>query len=288
MSMIDDIKSTRPHRDLVKFAAGTVFVLALTWSQFCVGETYVFSAPPGETAEDGQKDYGPIAEFLTKATGRRFIYRHPNNWLSYMKDMRTDKYDLIFDGPHFVSWRVTRLGHTPLVRVQGTLNFVIVARNNDEVVFNLTDLAGHKVCAHAPPNLATLTMQTQFANPVRQPQIFEVNGFENIFAELLKGNCRGAVIPSALYATFNNGDTKGKTRILHLSKPLPRQAITAGPRLPENIQSVIRAALLSPHGLVATKRLRERFANGEQMVATNQDEYQGFATLLNNLFGFSW
>lgn len=285
--MIDHIKHTNPHREMAKFAAGTAFVLALTWSQFCAGETYVFSAPPRETAADGRRDYGPIAELLTKATGSRFTYRHSNNWLSYMQDMRNGAYDLLFDGPHFVSWRVASLGHSPLVRLPGKLDFVIVARNNDEVVFELTDLAGHKVCAHAPPNLATLTMQTQFTNPVRQPQIFEVNGFKNIFAELLEGNCRGAVIPSALYTIFDDGGNKGKTRILYLSEPLPRQAITAGPRIPENIQNVIRATLLSPVGVVATKRLRERFTNGEQLVATDKDEYQGFAAMLNNLFGFS-
>ncbi len=286
--MIAALLPTKPHRNLVKLAAGTVFVLGLTCSQFCVGDSYVFSAPPRETAEDGRQDYGPIAAFLTKATGSRFTYRHADNWLSYMKDMREGKYDLLFDGPHFVSWRVARLGHSPLVRLPGNLDFVIVARNDDEVVFDLTDLAGHKVCAHAPPNLATLTLQRQFTNPVRQPQIFEVNGFMNIFAELLKGNCRGAAIPADLYATLNNGDTKGVTRILYLSEPLPRQAISAGPRIPENIQSVIRATLLSPRGLVATKRLRERFADGKYMVATDKDEYQGFATLLNNLYGFGW
>jgi ABC-type phosphate/phosphonate transport system substrate-binding protein len=286
--MIDHIKPTIPHRDLVKFATGTMLVLALTWSQFCAGDVYVFSAHPHETAEDGQKDYDPIAELLTKATSKRFIYRHSNNWPSYIKDMRSGKFDLIFDGPHFVSWRVAKLGHTPLVRLPGKLDFVIVSRKNDEVVFDLTDLAGHKVCAHTPPNLATLTMQTQFTNPVRQPQIFEINGFKNIYAELLKGKCRGAVIPSALYTTFNNGNSKGKTRILYLSEPLPRQAITAGPRIPENIQTVIRAVLLSPHGSVATRRLRERFANGAQMVTTNKDEYQGFAAMLNNVYGFSW
>ncbi len=287
MSMIDHIIHTNPHREMAKFAAGTMFVLALTWSQFCVGETYVFSASPRETAADGRRDYGPIAELLTKATGSRFTYRHSNNWLSYMQDMRNGAYDLLFDGPHFVSWRVASLGHSPLVRLPGKLDFVIVARNNDEVVFDLTDLAGRKVCAHAPPNLATLTMQTQFTNPVRQPQIFEVNGFKNIFAELLEGNCRGAVLPSALYTTFDNGGNKGKTRILYLSEPLPRQAITAGPRIPENIQNVIRATLLSPGGVAATKRLRERFTNGEQLVAADKDEYQGFAAMLNNLFGFS-
>lgn len=263
-------------------------MLGLTWGQLCLGDSYVFSAIPDGTREEAHEEYRPITEYLSKATSSQFIFHHPKNLLSYMREMRAGKYDLVFDDPHFVSWRVTNLDHAPLVRLPGTLNFVIVARSNDEIVFNLSDLAGHKVCAHAPPDLATLSMQTQFTNPVRQPQIFEVNGFGNIFEQLLKGSCRGAVIPSGLYAAFNNGSNKGKARILYLSEPIPRHAISAGPRIPENIQNLIRAALLSPRGVAVTARLRGRFANAEQMVATGKSEFRGLETLVNNLVGFGW
>ncbi len=272
---------------LLKFAAAIAIVLGLSWSQICVADSYVFAAPPSESAGVAKKLFNPIADHLTKATGRRFTYRHSPNWLSYMRDMRAGRFDLVFDGPHFVSWRISELGHTPLVRLQGTLEFVIVARDNDEIVFDVKDLAGHKVCTHAPPDLGTVIMQSEFKNPVRQPQIFEVNGFDNIFAALVLGRCRGAVIPFASYAAFNSGDVKGSTRILYLSEPLPREAISAGPRIPLDIQGVIRATLLSPLGLIATQGLREGYADGGQLVATDKAEYQGFASLLNNVYGFS-
>ncbi len=66
-------------------------------------DAIVFTAPPRETPEEGQQIYGPIAESLTRVTGHRIVYRHPQNWLSYQTEMLEGSYDLIFDGPHFNS-----------------------------------------------------------------------------------------------------------------------------------------------------------------------------------------
>jgi len=34
----------------------------------------------------------------------------------------------VFDGPHFVSWRMTKLQHVPLVKFPGNLEFVVAVR----------------------------------------------------------------------------------------------------------------------------------------------------------------
>ena len=261
-------------------------LLGLLWAPPGPADPYVFSAPPRESPQHGQEDYGPIADYLTKATGRQFAYHHPRSWLSYIKEMRSGDYDLVFDDPHFVSWRIRALGHTPLVKLPGKLDFVVISRNHDDEIVNLQDLAGRKVCAKPLPSLGTLTMQDQFTNPIRQPQIRETEEFENIFAGLLDGRCQGAVVPSKLYGTFNHEATQGQTRILYLSPPFPNQAISAAPSIPTNIQDVIRTTLLSVNGSIAMLRLRERFADGNLMEPTGREEYMGPATLLDNYHGF--
>ena len=70
----------------------------------------ILSAPPRETAEAGMKIYGPIAQHLSKLLGVIVTYKHPGNWMTYQHEMRDDKYDIIFDGPHFISWREKHLG----------------------------------------------------------------------------------------------------------------------------------------------------------------------------------
>lgn len=266
----------------------TVCAVLVCWPLLGLAETFVFTAPPRETPERGQADYGPIAEYLSSATGAEIVYQHSNNWLSYMKDMQKAKYDLIFDGPHFVSWRVERLNHTPLVRLPGGLDFVVVSRTDDPRIVRLEDLAGYQVCGHAPPNLATLTLQAQFLNPARQPQIREVKGFANAFEGVIDKSCRGATLPAGVYRRLDKGDVQGKTRILFQSKPLPHQALSADPRVPKALQERITNALLAPEGVKATARLRERFAGGKRMLAATIQEYQGYAYLLRDFYGFGF
>ncbi len=272
----------------LKRSALTILLLAgLVWSPWGKGDAFVFSAPPRESVARGEQDYAPIARYLTGATGQQFVYQHPLDWMSYVKSMQAGGYDLVFDGPHFVSWRIVNLEHTPLVRLPGKLKFVAISRDEDEIM-ELADLAGRKVCAHPPPNLATMTIQAQYSNPIRQPFIRELKGFKRIFDELLRGGCQGAVMPAALYDQFNRGRAAGKTRILFLSSPLPPQAITAGPSIPADIQNVVRAALLAPGGSEATKRLRQRFAADLALQATTREEYRGFERLLSQTYGFGW
>ncbi len=86
----------------------------------------LLTAPPRESVADGQKQYGPLAEKLTQILGEKVTYQQPKGWLFYQRDMRADKFDIVFDGPHFISWRIKRFGHTPVAKLPGTLVFIVV------------------------------------------------------------------------------------------------------------------------------------------------------------------
>ncbi len=249
-------------------------------------DSFIFTSPPREDPARGQQDYGPIARYLSEVTGSLIVYQHPDNWLSYMKDMQQDRYDLVFDGPHFVSWRMRRLGHTPLVRLPGQLDFVAISRRDDREVVGMSDLAGLSVCAHAPPNLATLTLQDQFRNPNRQPRIREIHGFPTAYRSLLDGGCRGTMIPVKIYQRLSRDQQPPTTRVLYQSRPLPHQAFSAAPTIPESMQEQIRLALLDERSATATERLRKRFAGGQELEPADYEQYQGFAGLLRNFWGF--
>ncbi len=262
------------------------FLVAISILATAQAETFLLTAPPREKPADGKAMYGPIADYLSAKTGHTFTYRHPDNWLSYMKGMRMGEYDLAFDGPHFVSWRVAALQHTPLVRLPGKLVFVVISRKDNTKISKLQDLAGKSICGHAPPNLATLTMQDQFQNPARQPRVQVVRGFKNVYKAMVEGKCEAAVIPAKVYNKLNKKDEKQQTRILFRSAGLPHQAISAAPSIPEEVQQQIQAALLSEEGIAATKKLRKRFAGGKEMISTDRVEYEGYGFLLNDFWGF--
>jgi ABC-type phosphate/phosphonate transport system substrate-binding protein len=272
----------------MNFVKGLMASLVLVCSMLAAAQAdeYVFTAPPREKPVQGKELYGPIADFLTAKTGHTFTYKHPDNWLSYMKDMRMDKFDLVFDGPHFVSWRVAALEHTPLVRLPGKLEFVIISRKDNAKVSKLNDLSGKSICGHAPPNLATLTMQEQFKNPARQPRVEVVRGFKNVYNAMVARKCDAAVIPAKVYKKLNKSDEQKQTRVLFQSTGLPHQAISAATRIPTDAQQEMQAALLSPEGVAATEKLRKRFAGGKEMITTNKDEYKSYGYLLSDFWGF--
>lgn len=264
-----------------------VVALVFTFlSGIATAAEYSFAVPPRESAAKAKEVYQPIADFLSKVTGTTFTLRYTDNWLTYQSDMLKDRYDLVFDGPAFISWRMVKLNHVPIVRLQGNLVFVVFARKDNTKVKELKDLAGRSVCGFAPPNLATLSMYVQFDNPSRQPIVREVKNIRASYEDVLSRVCEGAVIQAQLYKKFNDGQSKDLTTVLWTSKPIPNQGFSVGSRIPTDLREKIAAALLSPEGQQAAAALRKEYGGKEFIPATAQ-EYQGSAGLLKDIWGFA-
>jgi ABC-type phosphate/phosphonate transport system substrate-binding protein len=249
-----------------------------------IGNTWVLSAPPrGALAEETQ-NYQPIADLLTRVTGKKVVYEHSDNWLSYTKNMTVGKYDFMYDGPHFNGWRMEKLNHTPLIRFPGDRQFVVITKADNIAIKEVKQLAGRRICAHAPPNLGTLIMLNQFDNPARQPLIVEVKGWEASYMGLIEGKCVATVIPLKFKEKLDNKD-KNLTQILYKSKAIPEEALSAGPRIPPEIQDKIKQALLSEEGKAATAKLRSAYA-GKDFVSATREEYAGLGMYLKDTYSF--
>lgn len=240
---------------------------------------FVFSAPPGGSYADEIAVYQPVADYLSRVTGQRFRYRYSDNWLTYSRDMTSGVYDLVFDGPAFNGWLMSRLQHTPLVKLPEESVFVIVTRRDNRQITELKHLGGRTVCAHAPPNLGTLTLLSQFDNPSRQPSILETKGWDSAYEALAAGKCAGTVLP--LQSLAKNDKDKNLMRVLYKHRALPNLALSAGPRLNDAMREKIKQALLSDEGRAVTAKLRALHA-GKEFVAANADEYAGLGHLLKD------
>jgi ABC-type phosphate/phosphonate transport system substrate-binding protein len=245
----------------------------------------VFSAPPRETPEEGERLYGPIAAYLARQTGKRIVYRHPQNWLSYQTDMLKGNFDLVFDGPHFNSWRISNLKHNTLARLAEDHVFVVIVRKSAVQVRGLKDLAGKAVCAMNPPNLGTLAMQSQFDNPARQPVVATTTGWTAIYDGVVSGRCVAGVLPVANLDRYDR--QRLMTRELFRSGVLPNQAFSAGPRITAEDQKKISAALIAPQGRVAVQQLLNAFASNAGLVPARKEDYAGVDSYLKDIWGFA-
>lgn len=245
---------------------------------------YLFVAPPRESMERGVEIYKPIADFLTKSTGKRFIYRHPKDWSQYTRDMQNREYDLVFDGPHFVSWRLENINHDVVAKLpQLHIWRVITTKENDNIQ-SLNDLIGKKVCAPKSPNFGMLTMMSHFTNPEKEPVHVITKGWKGGYDAVLQGKCVATVLPITNHKKFD--PEQKETRVIHTHLPYPNQAVTVGPNVPQDLKASIRSALLSDDGQNALLMLRDRFSGGAKLAGAENEEYEGISMMLKRADNF--
>jgi len=249
----------------------------------------IFTAPPREKPAAGMKIYGPIAKHISKLINAKVVYKHPGNWLKYQRDMRDGKYDIIFDGPHFASWRMAHLGHDMLVRVPGTLGFVLVIPKSETTIKTINDLIGKPVCGVSMPNLSTLSILAAYPNPVRQPVIIGLKGgMKGVAKAMSKNRCKAYVFRDKFFMKKLKAEVKNNFSILYKSKALPNQVITVSRRITPAAKKAIVHSLTLGDGVDATRGLLKRFAGkARAMIKATNKEFKGHNMLLEGVI-FGW
>jgi ABC-type phosphate/phosphonate transport system substrate-binding protein len=266
-----------------------VLLCACTGVQAQEDKPFVFASAPRGNAASESEVYQPVADYLSKVMGHKVVYKFSDNWMEYQQNMLDDRFDIVFDGPHFVSWRIAHLNHVPLVKLPQPHVWVVISRSDNVAVTNMGSLAGRAVCTPAPPNFGTLTLLSLFPNPSRQPFIVQTKGWRNGYDGVVANKCMAAIMPLSNWRAFDPDSRQ--TKLLYRHQPYPNQAITvSGRRIPPAMQATLRAALLSEAGQQATQRLRERYAKVkgqvEQLVAANPEEYANVDVVFKNVLGF--
>ncbi|MDH5359020.1 MAG: phosphate/phosphite/phosphonate ABC transporter substrate-binding protein [Gammaproteobacteria bacterium] len=277
----------------MKITRRTIVVIVSTFVFFIGSNSYadlIMSAPPRESADAGKLLYEPIANHISQITGQTVIYQHPKSWLNYQKQMRDNRYDIVFDGPHFMSWRIHHSEHVPVVKLPGHLRFVIITHTNNDQIQKMDDLIGKKICGLAPPNLATLVVYAKFPNPVRQPNFIAIKGgFKKVFMALKNRKCDAAVFRDSFYQNAISEEEKKLHKNIYTSMPLPNQGITVNKaRIDSQFRQKLVQSLLSDAGKTATRPLLDRFAkNAESMLATHTEEYAEHKQYIEGVI-FGW
>ena len=263
----------------ISYCAPTVFAKDL-----------IFTAPPREKPEAGEKMYGGIADHLSKLLGKKVVYEHPQNWLNYQRDMRDDKYDIVFDGPHFASWRMVHLGHEVVVRLPGTLNFMLVANKSDNEINTTDDLIARKFCGITPPNLSTMSIIAAFPNPVRQPVIRGIQGgMPAVYQAFKNGECQAAVVRDTFYKKKLSDAQRAELKIIYQPRPLPNQSITISKRLDAKDKRLILQSFTQGDGIKISQGVVQRFGGkqAKAFIPASADEFDGINTLLEGVI-FGW
>lgn len=252
----------------------------------------ILSAPPRENAEAGMKLYGPVAAHLTKLLAVTVTYEHPGNWLKYQREMRNDKYDIVFDGPHFIAWREEHLGHEALLKLPGKLQFILVAGRDNEKLKKPNDLIGKNICGISPPNLSTLSVLDYYRNPVRQPVIKGIKGgMGKVYKSLAvkdKRKCDAAVLRTAFHMKKLKQAQRDTLKTLYKSKAMPNQGISVSRRISLDLKLRMKKSLTIGKGVSSTRGILKRFGGkAKSFIPAKEKEYAGYNNLLEGVI-FGW
>lgn len=235
--------------------------------------------------------YGPLAAHLSKTLGVQVTYKHPGNWLKYQRDMRNDKYDIVFDGPHFIAWRVAHLGHEAIIKLPDKLQFMLVYEKGGEEYTQPDDLIGKIICGISMPNLLTLSILDYYRNPVRQPMIKGIKGGMGKVHKTLvakKAGCKVAVLRTAFYKKKLKKEQRENLKTLFLSKAMPNQGISVSKRISQKLKDKITNELNIGKGVASMKGILKRFGGkAKSFIPVKPNEYDGFNMLLEGVI-FGW
>ena len=245
---------------------------------------YVFTSPPRENKDESIAMYKPVTDFLTKATGEKFVYRVSDTWPEYSIAMKNQEYDVVFDGAHFVSWRIKYIDHEILAKLPELLIWRVVSLKESAEIKTLDDLIGKKLCAPKSPNFGYLIIMSHYTNPDREPTQVVTKSWKDGYDGVIKGDCEAAVMPKANHLMYDPDLSKTKALYTHL--PYPNQAITAGPRLSSALKAKLRNAILSDEGQAAMSMVRDRFSPGAFLVGAENEEYEGISMVLKRAENF--
>lgn len=250
-------------------------------------ETIVFTAPPRGTLIKETKSYKPIADYLSRVLNKKVVYKQPMSWMHYQKDMWNDKIQIAFDGPHFVSWRMNKLNHTPLVKLPQPHIWVVIARKDDTTTNKLSDIQGRAFCGHPPPNFGTLTIRSLVNNVTREPRLIVRKGWKNIFNSIVDEEaCFAGVLPITNLDAYD--PERKYVKVIYTHTPYANQALTVSTKFSTKMRQKIKTSLLSEEGQAAMGNLRKRFTKGENLVSANKKEYRHVSNVLNNVYGYGF
>ncbi len=264
-------------------------ILIFTLSIGAASAEYLFTAPPRESAEKGKATYGQLVAELSRIVGTEVKYEHPGNWMAYKKKVKSGEYDFIFDGPHFVAWRLNNLDVNTSVKLPGVLSFVLVTNKTNFNIQKKDDLIARKVCVLPSPHLGTLSAYSMFPNQVRQPRfVTNKGGFKEMMIKFKAGKCEAAILRDTYFKNKVNENTRQGLKVLAKSKAMTNQGITISRRIDANTQQKIISFLTSEKGRVAAKSLFHRFSKKKAyFVETTQGDYKGQNLLVDNMI-FGW
>lgn len=245
-------------------------------------DTLIFSTAPTHSSKKTLEIYGPLVEYLSEVTGKKVEIKTASTFIDYNNNLQKNNYQIIFDGPHFVGWRMDKFGHVPVARLPGYIKIVVVVKKDSKIT-SMEQLAGNRVCSFPSPNMLTMAFFEHYPNPIRQPVPVPAKGFKGLEKCLERNDVVAAVLRDKMWAKMKN---KENFKILFAPKNIyPERTFSLSPGIDTATRKKITYALLSSEGQAHLQGILKTFKR-DRLVPARPDEYKDLGLLLAPIWGF--
>lgn len=264
-----------------------VLVLLVSFVPSVVLADLILSSPPRGTEAEERALHEPIAAAMSKWLGTPVTYEYAKDFITYSFRMREGRYDILFDGSHFASWRMSHLGYHILANLPDKLVFLVIADASNKSLANLDSLVNKKVCGQAPPQLGTLLLTSQYTNPVQEPILHAVSTEPGVYDAFKAGKCVAAILRDKAYLKMSE-EERGKYRVLFTSRPVPNVTLSVSPRLTVEQRSTLVKHLTDAKTAAPAKALLDKYSrNATKLDVADLEKFEQLGALLENL-SFGW
>jgi phosphonate transport system substrate-binding protein len=243
-------------------------------------EEYTLSIQPTLPKSAVKKIYQPLADYLSKQTGHKIKIKAYRNYFTYWQKMKnTEDFDFVLDAAHFTDYRARDKDYTVLAKLPNTVSFSVVT-HEDVLIFDMDELVLKKVATTASPGLGGIRLYEIFHNPTRLPIQVTVNDSNEAVKAVVDGKALAAIIPTPLVNKYDNLNTVMTT------KSVPHMAFSASPNVPKSVQRNIQLALVNAYKSKEGQQLLKQI-NLKKFESTSEKDYEGYASLLKGVFGYT-
>ena len=255
--------------------------LLLAGSIACAAE-YRFTPEPAYTQEAAEEIYKPLLDYLSKATGEKFVLTPPANYSTYWRQIREpDNTDFSYDEAHFADYRIQRSNFIPLVRRLQPTSYTLLASPYFEGD-SPKDLENSRIATMPAPSMGYALLAEIFPDPVQQPSIKSSAASWRECLDMLNSDEVDAMIfPTWMLETFGNPSHI----TVSTSEEMAGPAILASPNVPEDVRNKVRDALLNIDGAPELGELLLELGVTKFVPATAAD-YEGDQKMLSGFYGY--
>ncbi len=241
-------------------------------------EPLTLAVHPVLPADLTRTNYQPLASYLSSAIGQPITLVTHRNFLTHWQMLKRGSYDLVIEGPHFIDYRIHKLGWSVLAKFPGKVSYTLVC-SNDNLILDPAELIGKTIATTPSPAIGALALSQIYPNTVRQPYIVEAEDADSAANKLLAKQAAGAMIPTPLLGRYPD------LVPVFTTEQVTAPGIVAAPSLPEETRAAVRKALLEA-GTSEAGRQALAALSIEGFESASADDYQGLAPMLKELWDY--